>query len=174
MSSTIRTIRVAGAVLAAMLMAPWPSSAQDISGCRAIADDKERLACFDRAAAAPAARTTPPAAASPAAGFGLGEPPATKPEDFGRASLPIAPPPPGPKDEPAPITEITAKIVRIIDPYGKPKFVLDNNQVWASVSYVRITPRATGENSATIESSLVGYLMRLNDSQVEFNVKRLE
>jgi hypothetical protein len=155
-------------ILAAALLAPWPSGAQGLAACRSIPDDTARLACFDRAAQEPAA------APQAVAGFGLAEPPPTKPEDFGRASLPAPAVPPRLPDEPAAIKAITAKVTRIIDPYGKPRFVLDNKQVWASANYVRITPRTTGDNTATIEDSPVGYLMRLNDSPAEFNVRRLQ
>ena len=190
MSLTIRYFRLAAPVVAVALLAPWPSFAQDIAQCRKITDDKERLACFDRAAEAPAAPAqTPsaaaiaapapapaakPAPANPVASFGLGEPPETKPQDFGRSTLPPAPPPPAAAEEPPPIKEITAKIVQVIDPYGKPRFVLDNKQVWGAVSYIRVTLPPTGTNTATIESSYVGYLMRINDSAAEFNVRRLQ
>jgi hypothetical protein len=191
MSLTIRNLRLAAPLVAVALLVPWPSSAQGLAQCRKITDDKERLACFDRTAEAPAAPAqTPPEApiaapapapaakpvpANPIASFGLGEPAETKPEDFGRSTLPPAAPPPAhAAEEPAPIKEITAKILQVIDPYGKPRFVLDNKQVWGAVSYIRVTLPPTGDNTATIESSFVGYLMRVNDSVAEFNVRRLQ
>jgi hypothetical protein len=102
-------------------------------------------------------------------------PPSTKPEDFGRSSMPpgataatVAP------DAPPAITSITAKITQIIDPQGKAKFVLDNNQIWIAVNYLTIKLPTKGINTATIESYPVGYQMKLNDSSVEFAVKRLK
>jgi hypothetical protein len=160
-----------------------PADAQDIAACRKIADDKERLACFDRASQAPA--PPPAAAASPAAPpvstfnpfalFGRDTPPSTKPEDFGRSSLPVtAPKPPASATEPPAITSITARVTRVIDPDGKPKFVLDNGQIWGALNYININPRDNGKNTIVIETSLVGYLARLNDSSVQFNVRRLK
>ncbi|MEA2754020.1 MAG: hypothetical protein QOJ54_309, partial [Aliidongia sp.] len=62
----------------------------------------------------------------------------------------------------------------VIDPDGKPKFVLDNGQVWGALNYVNINPRDNGKNTIVIETSLIGYLARLNDSVVQFNVRRLK
>lgn len=181
--------------IATTLLTTAPAGAQDFAACRKILDDKERLACFDSAsqnadtpagnpaAAAPAAA---PSAAAPAArppvtnfnpfaSFGLDTPPPTKPEDFGRSSMPVtAPAPPVNPEEPPPIRSIAAKVLQIVDPDGKPKFVLDNKQVWMALNYININPHSDRPNTVTIESSLVGYLMRLNDSSAEFIVKRLK
>jgi hypothetical protein len=166
-----------------------PARAQDFATCRAITDDKERLACFDHAGQSPAAApvvpaapavpatpAAPPAASSPATSynpltwFGLDKPETNKPEDFGRSSMPPAAPS---VQDPATLRSITAKVTQIIDPTGKPKFVLDNNQVWVAQNYVNISPRSSG-NTVTIERSLIGYLMSLNGSSAEFSVRRLK
>jgi hypothetical protein len=169
------------AASAAPLLVGASAGAQDIAACRNIAGDAERLACFDRASQNPAPPTPVPAAAAPATSsnpfdfFGLGTPASTKPEDFGRSSMPpgaaaatVVP------DAPPPISRITAKITQIIDPQGKAKFVLDNNQIWIAVNYLAIKLPAKGVNTATIVSYPVGYQMKLNDSSVEFAVKRLK
>jgi hypothetical protein len=187
-------------VLVAGVLLPLAATAQDIAACHKITDDKARLDCFDRAtqgvdtapaavavppaqpsAASPAAAAPPPAAKpssslfSPFESFGLSDPTPTRPEDFGRSSIPVtAPSPPRPPDEPAPITKITAKVVQILDPDRKPKFVLDNNQVWTALTYVRITPHSKGGNTVTIESSIIGYQMTLNDASFQFSVRRLQ
>jgi hypothetical protein len=158
-----------------------PADAQDIAVCRTIADDKERLACFDRASQSPAPPpaainpTTPPVATfNPFAYFGRDTPPATKPEDFGQSSLPSAAPKPAAAAENSVITSITAKVTRVIDPDGKPKFVLDNGQIWGALNYVNINPRDNGKNTIAIETSIIGYLARLNESSVQFAVRRLK
>jgi hypothetical protein len=168
-------VTAGGALLAASF-----ASAQDIAACRKVADDKERLACFDRASQVPPPPTASPTAApistfNPFAYFGRDTAPSTKPEEFGRSSLPpAAPKPPAAATEPPEITSITAKVTRVIDPDGKPKFVLDNGQVWGALNYVNINPRDNGKNTIVIETSLIGYLARLNDSFVQFNVRRLK
>jgi hypothetical protein len=168
---------------AASLLVWSPAGAQDIAACRSIAADAERLACFDRASQNPPTPIPPPAAApaapatsyNPFAFFGLSTPASNKPEDFGRSSMPPGSNPvtPAPDGPPA-LTRITAKITQIIDPQGKAKFVLDNNQIWTAVNYLNIKLPTKGTNTATILSYPVGYQMRLNDSTVEFAVKRLK
>jgi hypothetical protein len=174
-----------------MLLAPSfllcaSAQAQDLAACRGIADDQARLACYDRASAAesspglPAA--SPPPAAAPAAAppvapkvnpiavFGR-DPAPTEPADFGRNSIPPALQQPLP---PAEIQAITATALQIIDPDGKPKFVLDNGQVWAALNYLHLTPRRDQPNTVTIESAAIGYLLRLNDGGAQYSVKRLK
>jgi hypothetical protein len=164
----------------AALLASASAGAQDFAACRAIADDTARLACFDRAsqapAPAPASPVAPPVAKSnPFASFGLGTPAPTKPEDFGRSSLPVTAPKPAPDPaEPAPITSLTAKVTQVIDPDGKPKFVLDNKQVWVALNYLNINIPTKGQNTVRIESYPVGFMMSLNDSSFEFAVRRLK
>jgi hypothetical protein len=162
------------------LLASASSQAQDIAACRKIADDKERLACFDRASQ----NTVPPTAApvappvttsNPFASFGLSTPAPTKPEDFGRSSMPTeVPKPPTTSAEPPAITSLTAKVVQVIDPDGKPKFVLDNKQVWIALNYLNINIPTKTQNIVRIESYPLGYLMSLNGSSVEFAVRRLK
>jgi hypothetical protein len=171
--------------IAAALLVSLPGAAQDFAACTRIADDQQRLACFDRAAhampPAPAspAFTAPVAPASPPPGtfspFAGTAPSAPNPvADFGRSSVPVTAPPPRPPDEPAPINSITARVIQIIDPDGKPTFVLDNNQTWISVKYIHIVPRSKGPNTVKIESAAVGYLMTLNDASFQFGVRRLK
>jgi hypothetical protein len=168
--------------IGAALLVSASASAQDFASCSKIADDQQRLACFDHASqtvpttpAVQAAPATPPTSSfNPFALFGRSEPLATKPEDFGRTSLPVTAPPPPRPDEPQPIDSITATAIKIIDPEGKPTFILDNNQTWVSVKYIRIVPRSKGPNTVKIESSAVGYLMTLNDASFQFGVRRLK
>jgi hypothetical protein len=168
----------------ASLLASGSAGAQDFTACRAIADDTARLACFDRASQAPTPTPTPVEASpiappvarpNPYASFGLGTPAPTKPEDFGRSSMPVeAPKPPPNPAEPAPITSLTAKVTQVIDPDGKPKFVLDNKQVWVALNYTNINIPTKSQNTVRIESYPVGFMMSLNDSSFEFAVRRLK
>ena len=81
---------VAVIVVVAALMATWPAQHAAAQGapCTAIADDAERLACYDRALRAappaPAAAPTAPAAQAPAA-------PATQTSTAPAAQAPTAP-----------------------------------------------------------------------------------
>lgn len=173
--------------LAGSLSLSGPAAAQDFAACAKITDNQQRLACFDQASrtlpATPAPTAAPqaqpfavPAAPPPSPSgttfnpFASAAPAAPNPADFGRSSLPVSEPPPRPDE----LTSITAKAIQIIDPEGKPTFILDNNQTWASVKYVHIVPRNKGPNIVKIESSAVGYLMTLNDASFQFGVRRLK
>jgi|GEM_PF-3760594 hypothetical protein len=174
----------------AALLVSTAAGAQDFAACTKIADDQQRLACFDRASRSlsvtpaperpaavpvtPAVATPPVSRFNPFSSFGLGESAPTKPEDFGRSSLPVTAAPAPRPDEPQPVRSITATAIRIIDPEGKPTFVLDNNQVWVSVKYIHIVPRSKGPNTVNIESSAIGYLMTLNDASFQFGVRRVK
>jgi hypothetical protein len=173
-------------LLAPALLLSAAAEAQDLAACRGIADDQARLACYDRASAPGSASSlpiaSPPPAAAPAAAppvapkvnpiaaFGR-DPAPTEPADFGRNSIVPALQPPQP---PAEIQAITATALQIIDPDGKPKFVLDNGQVWAALNYLHLTPHRDRPNTVTIESAAIGYLLRLNDGTAQYGVKRLK
>lgn len=107
------------AVLAGLL---WTgAAAAGIEDCVAIADDAQRLACYDAAAAARTTSREAEAAPAPRAA------PAT---DFGK------PPAPAP---PETVTSIEARIVGTVRRWERgTRFTLDNGQVW----------KATGDDSA--------------------------
>lgn len=173
-------LRVSSLMLAPALLLCGSAEAQDLAACRGIADDQARLACYDRASAAPAVPQpaasplppAPPAApkVNPIAVFGR-DPAPSEPADFGRNSIPPALQPPQP---PAELQAITATALQIIDPDGKPRFVLDNGQVWAALNYLHLTPHRDQPNTVTIESAAIGYLLRLNDGGAQYSVKRLK
>jgi hypothetical protein len=155
---------------AAFLIAFDPGSASagagDVVACKKIADEHERLACFDRTSAD--LEKDMQASSEGLFGFlGLG---ATKQEDFGKSpSLPE-----GQKKIPQ-VASVTSKIVGYSQGYdGKPVFTFENGQVWRSQDPKRIHMKLNGEDVATVRRSLLGYLITVNDATYELSVVRVQ
>jgi hypothetical protein len=101
-----------------------------IDRCRTIADSVERLACFDRAAAAPAAAVPP------------------RVEDFGKPPVPRAP-------EVAQVSAGLREFARTSQ--GRAVFVLDNGQTWRQLDSdtSRVHEPAPGESvKVTVERGI--------------------
>jgi len=160
--------------------------------CAALADEHQRLGCFDQmgpqvkaALARMGANTGPPTAQEQKNWFGFdigglfGSSPAqqTTPEKFGSERLPAQPPAPG---EPPPmeaLDHITAKVTDFsYTPFGKFIVFLDNGQVWRQVE--GDSDKANFErsgNTVSIERAALGsYAMMINDSSKTYKVKRVK
>lgn len=137
-----------------------------LSACRAIADDAERLACYDRlselVSPLPTASTPIPAAAAVAA-----TPTIRRDEAFGAEAVRK------PKSEEQ--TILSASVVGRVDGVRRDQvFRLDNGQRWRVLDdrefdYVAEQP------SARIERNVIGtYWMKLGDQGPRFKVRRLQ
>lgn len=149
---------------------PAHAGAADVVACKEIANEKERLACYDR--------TVPGLAEDlkKSDGFSLfglftngGK--VTADKDFGTSkSTPAVPGADVPE-----VKQITAKINSIgFGSDGKPIFVLDNGMVWRSQENAKIRLNGDGSDRATVKKSMLGlgYLMRVNDLGYDISVTR--
>lgn len=149
----------------------WPAAgfagAVEVAACRTIADDAQRLACFDRTVpglAADIAASKP----SSVSRFGQADPPPVREKDFGRGSNPaLAPAVP-------PVTTMSDSVARLEIRDGKPVFYLGNGQVWAAQERRLVTLKGDGTDQAVIKRSLVGYLITINASAAQISVVRLK
>lgn len=145
------------AVLAALLVAPAFAGSDELQSCRAIADDGERLACYDRLA------SVPPQAA-PAQGAQTA--PAQNPLNFGATTLPQA--------KPAEPREIQAHLVGKLEGWKRgTRFMLDNGQVWECVdedpSYDEVD-----RGALTIRRNFIGtYWLKFDKVYSEVRVRRI-
>jgi hypothetical protein len=131
----------------------------EIAKCSEIGDAGERLKCFDSAAArAKSALAATPAAPTESRSvldwFGFSRPPtpATKPEEFGKAS-------PEPQESKE-LTQISASVVELArTSRGKTLFFLDNGQLWRQIDAdstdLRDLPSTPG-TKVTIEKGFLG------------------
>jgi hypothetical protein len=109
-SATSHTIAVVRRTLAFVLLSWLPQAAlcadpAQIERCRTVTDPAERLACFDRASAAPAKALVP------------------SPQDFGK-----------PAPEPAQVSKVSAGLREFArSARGRAVFVLDNGQTWSQL-----------------------------------------
>ncbi|WP_374434900.1 hypothetical protein [Inhella sp.] len=149
-------------LLALAALAPISASAQteEALRCRGLADDRERLACFDRWAAglaAPAARSVAapatPAAATPS------------PADFGLPSKPAAPS----------ADRVESHFEGLFEGWKKGQVIrLANGQSWRvhedSSAYLNLqSPRVTVRRNV-----FGGYLMEFEGSNKVVRVRRVE
>ncbi len=149
-------------LLALAALAPFTTAAQteEALRCRGLADDRERLACFDRWAAGLAAAPTKPAAtpATPAAA-------APAPADFGLPSKPAAPN----------ADRVESHIDGLFEGWKKGQVIrLANGQSWRvhddSSAYLNLqSPRVTVRRSV-----FGGYLMEFEGSNKVVRVRRVE
>jgi hypothetical protein len=166
--------------------------------CGAVADSTARLACYDAlnpTVKAAQAEPPPPAAAPPPAAsgtawydpfnvFGTSPKQQVRPEQFGAENLTAPPPPPGqpaPSAAPAaptPLDSITAGVSDYsFNRYQKFLVVLDNGQIWQQLqSDGGIAHFAkSDQNKVTISRGFLGsYVLSINDSSLQFKVKRLK
>lgn len=159
--------------------------------CAAVADNAQRLACYD--ALAPqlkAAQSAPPEISDnrpwydPGRIFGVSPSAQTTPEQFGGEALAPPPPPPArpgeppPPAPPVPLDSITAKLTDYAyNPYGRAVVFLDNGQIWQQLQ--GDTDRAhfkKGETNTVVISrgALGSYNMVINDAGSAIKVQRVK
>ena len=150
----------------AIVVVAWVSGSclggvREIVACRSIANDAERLACFDRYS-----NDLPPdaAAAAPLATRTFGLPPGAPhtAQEFGNPPI-----------QRAEVTNIEGNLDRVDVADGKPTFYLDNGQVWAAQQRKRVTMRGDGSDHVIVQRSLFGYLLTVNDSRAQISVVRV-
>jgi hypothetical protein len=164
---------------------------QAIGKCRAVTDDKARLACYD--AAAPHVRDVlnvpPPVLSAPPTPeeqkswfgfnldnlFGLSAPSQqTTPQQFGADRTPQAQ-----QAAPQEVDSISAGVTEYSFTFDK-KFIvfLDNGQVWRQVqgdTALAHFHNQAADNKVTIERGVMGsYNLTINDSEATFKVTRLK
>ncbi|MBX6421791.1 MAG: hypothetical protein IRZ06_12415 [Nevskia sp.] len=168
------------AVVAFLLIATpaWAAGEANGSACRDIADDAQRLACYDRefgdakppAAVAPAAPAIPsPVAPGPAAQTPV-RPAIGNPErDFGAEALP---PPPVDKAK----DTLEAHVLGRIEGLAKGMdLVLDNGQVWRCVDDQPYADYAAENPAVRIKRNFLGnYWMGFVGSGVHIRVRRVK
>ena len=154
--------------------------------CAGIADDAERLACFDRAAAM--VETRGESAAAPVLGPAL--PPETAPPPAPATAPAAALPPPAADPEPErrrfglpqrraePDSQTLGVAELSLDRAGKLVVTLADGQVWRQIggdtTAVRL-PRAGTEQTATVRRAALGsYRMRIEPLGRTVRVKRVE
>jgi hypothetical protein len=160
--------------------------------CAALADEHQRLGCFDQlgpqvkaALARMGAASGPPTAQEQKNWFGFdlgglfGNSPAqqTTPDKFGAERVAAPPPTPGEPPPPEAIDHITAKVTDFsYTPFGKFIIFLDNGQVWRQVE--GDSDKADFDRSGdtvTIERAMLGsYGLKINDSSKIYKVKRVK
>jgi hypothetical protein len=160
--------------------------------CAALADEHQRLGCFDQLGPQVKAALTrmgasagPPTAQEQKNWFGFdlgglfGSSPAqqTTPEKFGSEALPARPPAPGEAPPPETIDHISAKVTDFsYTPFGKFIIFLDNGQVWRQVE--GDSDKAEFErsgNTVSIERAALGsYALMINGSSKTYKVKRVK
>jgi hypothetical protein len=194
----LRAMLVSVVVLAALSGPARADAQRDIlegmNKCSAIADDHERLTCYD--ALKPqlqAALATPPPVAKKddSSWFGLdhifggdSERPQTEPKQFGSERLPppeqakVNPPPPeAPKVQE--IDSITATVTDYaLTPTGRFVVFLDNDQVWQQIegdTYKAHFKKNPKDNTVVISRAFLGsYALKINDLNQVYKVKRVK
>lgn len=144
---------------------------QDFKACAALRADAERLACYDKLAAEPAAIVAPVAAAAPVAAV-----PALTPEQsFGIETLNKAV---REEVQQAPDTDVIAS--RLVGPLqswnAKTRFVLANGQVWKNVGGDEVYIPGGAENKiVTVERGAFGaYYLAIEGLNRKAKVKRVK
>ncbi len=180
------------AVSGPALADPREDLLQAMNKCAGMADDRNRLACYDAlkpqlqaALAAP-----PPVASKDDSGWfgnlfgsdgGHNDQPQTQPGQFGSERLPAAeqakvnPPPEQPKVQE--IDTITAAVTDYaLTPSGRFIVFLDNDQVWQQIEGDTYSAHfKKSGNTVTITRALFGsYALKLNDLNQIFKVKRVK
>lgn len=155
----MRTALLAAASLASALLLGAAGGVElaELRSCAAIADEGDRLACYDalaaRAAAEPESRAEPPE--------------------------PRAEPPGGPwgleKQTPEEPSQLSAAVVRAVEnQYGKMIFTLDNGQVWEQSDYAPWVARKRQRPRVVIRKTFSGsYLLKLESGGRSIRVKRV-
>jgi hypothetical protein len=169
------------------LLAGWTAArtaaGSDLATCRAITDDRDRLACYD-ALPAPAAspRTGPidPGLVTPGAGPAPPSPPsgswplAPTPADlFGRSSDAAAAEL-GTAAGVVPLRELTARLTAVERaPDGRLLLTLDNGQAWSQVDSRRATLQA-GDEVRIRRAAFGSYLLSMiDDRRSALRVRRI-
>jgi hypothetical protein len=190
--------RIAAVTCALLVGLPFAARAETtaetlraLDQCAALADEHQRLGCFDqlgpqvKAALARMGAASPPTAQEQKNWFGFdlgglfGSAPAqqTTPEKFGSEGLAAQPPKPGEPLPPEALDHISAKVTDFsYTPFGKFIIFLDNGQVWRQVE--GDSDKADFErsgNTVTIERAMLGsYSLMINDSSKTYKVKRVK
>jgi len=186
------------ALFLALTAAGQASPAQDVlkamGQCAAVADEHERLACYDRLAPQaaqvlaqmpPAPHPGPPTAEEQKDWFGFdlgnlfGSSPAqqTTPQQFGSEALPPKPPAPGEPPPPPPLESISAKVTEFAyTPFGQFIVFLDNGQVWRQIEGDTDHANFNRKGSTvTISRGWLGsYGLTIEGSDKVFKVKRVK
>jgi len=161
--------------------------------CAAVADEHERLACYDRLAPQaaqvlaqmpPTPHEGPPTAEEQKSWFGFdfgglfGNSPSrqTTPDKFGSENLPKPPPAPGEAPPAAPIESVTAKVTDFAyTPYGKFVIFLDSGQVWRQIEGDADRADFSKGVAVTISRGGLGsYSLTIGDSEKLYKVRRVK
>lgn len=164
---------------------------EGMAKCAAIADNPQRLACYD--ALAPqlrAAQSAPPESSDnrawydPGRIFGVSPSAQTTPQQFGGEALAPPPPPPARPGEPPPPTppvsldSITAKVTDYAyNPFGRAVVFLDNGQIWQQLEgdTDRVKFRKGETNTVVISRGALGsYNMVVNDTGSAIKMHRIK
>jgi hypothetical protein len=133
---------------------------ESIARCAEIADNLERLTCYDRQNPPRRASTAP---ATPGADFGVNEQLKRKRAAAGEA----LPAPQGPD-------RITAKVARMsANAAGETLIELDNGQVWQQVQH-RIETIAAPGDEVTLTRGTLGSYFLVSKSRLSTRVKRVK
>lgn len=192
-----------GAAAAALLFSsllPAQAGARDdllkaMDQCAGVADEHQRLTCYDQLAPqVKAALTQTPMAGPPTVEeqkswfgfdfggiFGSAPKQQTTPQQFGSESLPPPPAPPAAPGAPPPVEPIDSIAAKVTDyafnPFGKFVVFLDNGQVWRQLQGDSeiATFSKHGTNSVTITRGLIGsYNLQIDGSDRIYKVKRVK
>jgi hypothetical protein len=189
--SRIACIAAIIVVPAGAIAGPQDDLVNGMAKCATVANNTERLACYD--ALAPqlkAAQSAPPQSSDnrawydPGRIFGVSPSAQTTPQQFGGEALAPPPPPPARPGEPPPPTppvaldSINAKVTDYAyNPYGRAVVFLDNGQIWQQIQgdTDRVHFRKEETNTVVISRGVLGsYNMVINDSGGAIKVHRVK
>ena len=150
-------IKFIGRPLAALAVFAIPNSASadacaDVAACRAITKSEARLACFDVTSARLLSAIS--AEQRDVAHFG------TEPRNSTIASNTT----PAERGFGVKVSSIRSAVIRMDYDQGKPRFSLQNGQVWKSEDKRLLTLIGGGRDSVRIDKTPVGYLLHFNGS----------
>jgi hypothetical protein len=178
------------------LAGPRDDVLEALGKCAAVADDKDRLACYDALtprvkdalAVPPESLSHEPTKEEQKSWFGFdfgallngdGSPKQTTPAQFGSDTVAA---PPQAAGAPPPDEEIESITAGVVDysftPFGKFIVFLDNGQIWRQVEgdsdQARFLKNAK-DNKVAISRGMIGsYNLQINDSARIFKVKRVK
>lgn len=176
----MRASIVAAAIIGVMAGAAEAQPMEGLLKCVAIADDAQRLACYDAAMASASAEARAAAAQRQAAAAEKARRDSeaaaqAKTDRFGAEGVPEEARPPAAKAAEAErIDKLEAAVAEMLqDAVGNAIFVLDNGQMWRQTDGLQLPPLRAGEPVRISRGMVGGYRLTLLKRNRAVAVKRM-